>query len=297
IPISDTILQQLGDSYRRIRNTARYMLGNTHDFNPATDALPTADLLEMDRWMLARTALLQEEIRAAYSEYQFLRVQQRLLHFCSVELGGLYLDVLKDRLYTTPAASRARRSAQTVLWQMLEAMVVWMAPILSFTAEEIWEGMGNRPFSSVFFAQYPEIPLPADSEVLMGRWERLGQLRDAVNAALEPLRQGKKIGSGLDAEVALYANSEWHEFLAPLGEELRFFLLSSACALRPYEERQEGCDDALPGIAIQVLPSDGQKCARCWHRRPDIGLHAGHPDICDRCVENLALPGETREFC
>ena len=247
--------------------------------------------------MLSHTALLQEEIRAAYGEYQFLRVQQRLHHFCSVELGGLYLDVLKDRLYTTPAASRARRSAQTVLWQMLEAMVVWMAPILSFTAEEIWNEMGNRPSPSVFFAQYPEITLPADSEALNVRWERLSQLRDAVNATLEPLRQEKKIGSGLDAEIALYANSDWHEFLAPLGEELRFFLLSSACALHPYGERPEGCSDIIPGIAIQVRPSDAQKCARCWHRRPNMGRHPEHPDICDRCVENLALPGETREFC
>ena len=297
IPISDTILKQLGDSYRRIRNTARYMLGNTHDFNPATDALPTAELLEMDRWMLARTALLQEEIRAAYSEYQFLRVQQRLHHFCSVDLGGLYLDVLKDRLYTTPAASRARRSAQTVLWQMLEAMVVWMAPILSFTAEEIWNEMGNRPSPSVFFAQYPKITLPADSEALNVRWERLSQLRDAVNATLEPLRQEKKIGSGLDAEIALYANSDWHEFLVTLGEELRFFLLSSACTLHPYGERPEGCSDIIPGIAIQVRPSDAQKCARCWHRRPDMGRQPEYPDICDRCVENLTLPGEIREFC
>ncbi|QQD73571.1 isoleucine--tRNA ligase [Acidithiobacillus ferrivorans] len=297
IPISDTILKQLGDSYRRIRNTARYMLGNTHDFNPATDALPTAELLEMDRWMLARTALLQEEIRAAYSEYQFLRVQQRLHHFCSVDLGGLYLDVLKDRLYTTPAASRARRSAQTVLWQMLEAMVVWMAPILSFTAEEIWHEMGDRPSPSVFFAQYPKITPAVDSEALDVRWERLSRLRDAVNATLEPLRQEKKIGSGLDAEIALYANTDWHEFLVPVGEELRFFLLSSACALHLYGERPEGCSDIIPGIAIQVWPSDAQKCARCWHRRPDMSRHPEHPNICDRCVENLALPGETREFC
>ncbi len=297
IPISEAILKQLGDGYRRIRNTARYMLGNTNDFNPASDALSSAELLEMDRWMLARTALLQEEIRADYAEYQFLRVQQRLHHFCSVELGGLYLDVLKDRLYTTPQASRARRSAQTVLRQMLEAMVVWMAPILSFTAEEIWTEMGGRAAPSVFFAQYPEIAPPADSDALMTHWGRLGQLRDAVNAALEPLRQEKRIGSGLDARITLYADNDWQNFLAPRAEELRFLLLSSDCILRPYAERPEGCDEAFPGIVIQAASSDARKCVRCWHRRPDVGVHPAHPEICGRCVKNLTLPGETRECC
>lgn len=297
IPISDAIVKQLGDSYRRIRNTARYVLGNTHDFNPENDALPIDELLEMDRWMLTRTVLLQEEIRAAYNEYHFLRVQQKLHHFCSVDLGGLYLDVLKDRLYTTPAASRARRSAQTVLWQILEAMVVWMAPILSFTAEEIWQEMRDRSAPSVFFAEYPTLAMPADAAPLIERWERLNQLRDAVNATLEPLRQEKKIGSGLDAELQIHANQEWQDFLSPLAEELRFFLLTSSCTLMPYGERPEACSEALPGVALTVVPSTAAKCGRCWHRRPDVGSVAEHPELCGRCITNLNLPGETREFC
>ncbi len=297
IPISDAIVKQLGDSYRRIRNTARYILGNTSDFDFAKDALPTSALLEMDRWMLARAALLQEEIRAAYGEYQFLKVQQKLHHFCSIDLGGLYLDVLKDRLYTSPAASHARRSAQTVLWQMLEAMVRWMAPILSFTAEEIWQEMRDRPAPSVFFGEYPVLPLPEDALQLNTRWERLSQLRDAVNAALELLRQDKKIGSGLDAELQIYANDDWQAFLQPLGEELRYFLMTSACSIHSYSERPENSAELVPGVALQVQTSTASKCARCWHRRHDVGQHAGHPEICGRCVSNLELPGEQREFC
>lgn len=297
IPMSDAIVKQQGDSYRRIRNTARYILGNSHDFDPEKDAIPVPELLEMDRWMLAKTVLLQEEIRSDYEEYQFLRVQQKLHHFCSVDLGGLYLDVLKDRLYTSPAASRARRSAQTVLSHILEAMTVWMAPILSFTAEEIWQEMPKRPSSSVFFAKYPQLPMPEDAESRNARWGRLSQLRDAVNASLELLRQEKKIGSGLDAELQLYVNQDWQTFLQPLGEELRYFLMTSACSVQAYSEHPAGSEDSLSGVIIQVQPSTAKKCARCWHRRADVGQHAEHPEICGRCVTNLDLPGENREFC
>lgn len=297
IPISDDILKRLGESYRRIRNTARYILGNCHDFDPLADALPTERLLEMDRWMLARTALLQEEIRVAYGEFQFHRVQQRLHHFCSVELGGLYLDVLKDRLYTTPQKSRARRSAQTVLWRILAGMVRWMSPILSFTAEEIWTFMGPRQEAGVFFAEYQSLSLPADSDALMARWERLLTLRTVANQTLEAQRKAGTIGAFLDAELHLYTNSDWQEFLHPYAGELRFLLLSSGLHLHPYAERPAACLDSLPGLAMAVEASTAAKCARCWHRRPDVGQHAEHPLLCGRCIENLAEPGETREIC
>ncbi|MEY2341156.1 isoleucine--tRNA ligase [Acidithiobacillus sp. IBUN Pt1247-S3] len=293
IPISDGILQRLGESYRRIRNTARYILGNTADFDPRSDALDTNALLEMDRWMLRRCAAVQQEIRTAYEQFQFHRVVQAMHNFCSIDLGGLYLDVLKDRLYTTQAQSRARRSAQTVLAKMLDALIVWMAPILSFTAEEIWQQLPWRSADSVFFACYPDFAETSDP-ALDGRWQRLLTLREAVNAALEPLRQEKKIGSALDAQVILHANADWQALLQPMAAELRFLLLCSDLQLR---ELAPGTEEIIPGLQIAVAAYDATKCPRCWHRREDIGSHAEHPEICARCAENVAGTGEMREYC
>ena len=293
IPISDNILQRLGESYRRIRNTARYILGNTHDFDPQHDALADAELLEMDRWMLGRCATVQQEIRIAYEQFQFHRVVQAMHNFCAIDLGGLYLDVLKDRLYTTQASSRARRSAQTVLARILDALLVWMAPILSFTAEEIWQHTPWRSAESVFFASYPDLGESAEP-VLDETWQRLLALRDAVNAALEPLRQEKKIGSALDARVTVYANAEWQSRLQPRAAELRFLLLCSDFHLA---ELQPDMEESLPGLHITVAPYDAPKCPRCWHRREDIGSHPDHPEVCTRCAENVAGTGELREYC
>ncbi len=293
IPISDNILQRLGESYRRIRNTARYILGNTHDFDPQHDALADAELLEMDRWMLGRCATVQQEIRTAYEQFQFHRVVQAMHNFCAIDLGGLYLDVLKDRLYTTQASSRARRSAQTVLARILDALLVWMAPILSFTAEEIWQHTPWRSAESVFFASYPDLGESAEP-VLDETWQRLLALRDAVNAALEPLRQEKKIGSALDARVTVYANAEWQSRLQPRAAELPFLLLCSDFHLAELQPDMEEC---LPGLHITVAPYDVPKCPRCWHRREDIGSHPDHPEVCTRCAENVAGTGELREYC
>jgi isoleucyl-tRNA synthetase len=295
IPISDAILQRLGESYRRIRNTARYILGNTYDFDPRRNALPMAELLEMDRWMLGRCAQVQDEVRTAYQQFQFHRVVQALHNFCAVELGGLYLDVLKDRLYTMPAASRGRRSAQTVLVQILDALLLWMAPILSFTAEEIWQHLPWRNAESVFFASYPVFELPADP-ALDARWQRLLQLREAVNAGLEGLRQNKKIGSALDAKVRIEANADWLALLQPLAGELRFLLLCSDLEIAAKDDGNVG-EDALPGLRLQLTPLDAPKCARCWHRRSDIGHDPEHPQLCGRCVENISGMGEKREYC
>lgn len=293
IPISDNILQRLGESYRRIRNTARYILGNTHDFDPRTDALPASELLEMDRWMLGRCAQVQQEIHSAYEQFQFHRVVQAMHNFCSIDLGGLYLDVLKDRLYTTQTQSRARRSAQTVLAKMLDALLVWMAPILSFTAEEIWRHLPWKNAESVFFACYPDFGEGQDAD-LDARWQRLLALREAVNAALEQLRQEKKIGSALDAQVTLSANADWLALLRPMAKELRFLLLCSDLQLR---DLAVDAEEALPGLQITVAAYDATKCPRCWHRRSDIGEHPEHPELCSRCVENVAGSGETREYC
>ncbi len=293
IPISDAILQRLSESYRRIRNTARYILGNTFDFAPQSDAVPVAQLLEMDRWLLTRLRQVQDEIRGAYEGFQFHRVVQAIHHFCSVDLGGFYLDVLKDRLYTTPASSLPRRSAQTVLTQTLHCLLAWMAPILSFTAEEIWQHLPWRDQESVFFLQYPELP-PADSK-LDERWQRLLQVREAVNGELERLRQDKKIGSALDACITIQANDSWLELLQPMAQELRFLFLCSDLSL-------EGLitavgEEQLPGLLIVVTASVANKCSRCWHRRQDVGQNEQHPSLCSRCIENLSGPGERREFC
>ena len=297
IPISDDILARLGDSYRRIRNTARFILGNNHDFTPSRDTLAPSELLEMDRWMLARLGDLQEQIRAAYHDFQFVKVVQGLHQFCNLDLGGLYLDVLKDRLYTTPARSRARRSAQTVLQYILEAMVRWMAPILSFTAEDIWQHMPERPDTSVFLSSFVELPQVADAAALETRWQSLRSLREAVNTLMEPLRRDKRIGSGLDARVRIEAHGDWFANLRGLAQELRFFLLCSDVELRELSSAPAAQEGVPAGLHIVVEPDTDRKCARCWHRRPDVGQHAQHPELCGRCIQNLGDEGETREFC
>ncbi|MEL5848003.1 MAG: class I tRNA ligase family protein [Candidatus Igneacidithiobacillus chanchocoensis] len=249
----------------------------------------------MDRWMLGRCAQVQDEVRSAYQQFQFHRVVQALHNFCAVDLGGLYLDVLKDRLYTMPAASRGRRSAQTVLVQILDALLVWMAPILSFTAEEIWQHLPWRNAESVFFASYPVFELPADP-ALDARWQRLLQLREAVNAGLEGLRQEKKIGSALDAKVRIEANADWLALLEPLAAELRFLLLCSDSEIAAQGDEKAG-EDALPGLRLLLTSLDTPKCARCWHRRSDIGRDPEHPQLCGRCIENISGVGEKREYC
>ena len=297
IPISEDILARLGDSYRRIRNTARFILGNNHDFLPSRDALAADELLEMDRWMLARLGKLQAEIRAAYQEFHFVKVAQGLHQFCNLDLGGLYLDVLKDRLYTTPARSRARRSAQTVLQHILESMVRWMAPILSFTAEDIWQHMPERPSESVLLATFVDLPEIPDAAALELRWQRLRSLREAVNAQMEPLRRDKSIGSGLDARVRIEAHGDWFTILQGLAQELRFFLLCSDLELQEVDIAPVVQEGVPAGLRISVAPDTDRKCARCWHRRPDVGQHAEHPELCGRCIRNLSDEGETREFC
>ncbi len=298
IPISDSILQRLGDSYRRIRNTARYILGNTYDFDAERHALPAGQLLELDRWMLLRTATVQNQVQDAYQEYQFHRVVQILHNFCAVDLGGLYLEVLKDRLYTLPAGSRARRSAQTVLHRILEAMLVWMAPILSFTAEEIWQHLPGRSAHSVFFSLYPEFPAIAGAGTLEDRWQRLALLREGINGRLEVLRQEKLIGTALDASIRIHADQNWRDFLSPLSEELRFYLLCSGLEITPLETADSASEEILPGLRVTAEPAGAPKCIRCWHRRRDIGGHSSHPGLCGRCVENLETAGgENREYC
>jgi isoleucyl-tRNA synthetase len=277
--IDDKILARVVDAYRRIRNTLRFLLANTSDFDPQADAVPPGELLEIDRWMLARAAQFQAEVLAHYAAFEFHPVVAKLQVFCSEDLGAFYLDVLKDRLYTTAPKSAARRSAQTALWQLTHALLRWMAPFLSFTAEEAWQlfGKGETIFAETFWK------FDAPDEALLAKWERIRGVREAVNKEIEALRVAGRVGSSLQANVAIEAPDELHTLLASLGADLKFALITSAAALSR--------GDAL---RIAVTPSPAAKCERCWHWREDVGHDPAYPTICGRCTSNLFGPGEPR---
>ena len=299
ISVSDEILKRTSDSYRRVRNTVRFLLGNLAGFEPARDAVPVDQMLALDRWALARTRELQLEVVAAYRSYEFHVIYQKLHNFCVVDLGGFYLDVLKDRLYTTPATGLARRSAQTAMYWIAEAMVRWLAPILSFTAEEIWRFMPGQRAESVFFTTWADLPA-TDGVTQAIDWPKVLEARAAVLRELERLRVAEQIGAPLDADVTLYGTPEWTSALLPLGDELRFVLITSEAHVaeassRPVEAvATDG--EGKSGLWLHVRRSESQKCARCWHRRPDVGTVSAHPELCGRCAVNLDGPGETRRY-
>ncbi|MDR3418209.1 MAG: isoleucine--tRNA ligase [Nevskia sp.] len=307
IALSDNLLKRIADAYRRIRNTARFLLSNLDGFDPAADAVPEAELVAIDRWALVNARRLQEEIAVAYRDAQFHLVYQKLHNYCVVDLGGLYLDVLKDRLYTMPARSGARRSAQTAMYHIVQGLVRWIAPILSFTADEIWRLLPGAPGGESVFVQtwhrFPELksaPAIADEH-----WPQLLAVREAVKKVLEDLRAREQIGSGLDAEVMLYADGATRAALAAAGAELRFWFITSearveALAAKPADAVEAALDTALvPAggmVWIAARPTSAAKCGRCWQRRPDVGGDTGHPSLCGRCVENVAGAGERRLY-
>ena len=277
--IDDKILARVVDAYRRIRNTLRFLLANTSDFDAATDSVPYQDLLEIDQYALARAAQLQKEIIGHYQVYEFHPVVAKIQLFCSEDLGGFYLDVLKDRLYTSAPKSLARRSAQTALHQITHAMLRWMAPFLSFTAEEAWKVFGDS--ESIFLETYTD--LPAGDEALLAKWARLREIRDVVNKDIEAVRTEGRVGSSLQAEVSVSAQPEDLALLQSLGDDLKFVFITSAA-------------EALAGETLQaaVTPSSHAKCDRCWHYRADVGINPEHPSLCGRCDSNLHGAGEER---
>ncbi len=300
--ISDEILKRTADSYRRIRNTARYLLGSLNGFD-GKDLLPSSELLAIDRWALETTVRLQDQIISAYATYNFHQIYQKVHQFCVLEMGNFYVDVLKDRMYTMKAASQGRRSAQTVMFHILEALVRWLAPLLSFTAEEIWQHMPGERKESVFLTTWYQLPEVASAPPRVGSdldlefWERVLNTRDAVGKELEKLRVAGKIGSSLDAEVDLYANSDLYETIEKLEDELRFVLITSYARLHPLEQHPNNkLGSAVDSLSITVAPSIHQKCERCWHHREDVGSTQEHPTICARCVENIAGDGEVRKY-
>jgi isoleucyl-tRNA synthetase len=291
--VSDEILKRISDSYRRIRNTARFLLGNLHGFDPENNAIPADKLVDMDRWAVERAARLQQSITAAYDRYDFHTIYQELHNFCVVDMGGFYLDIIKDRLYTTGADSYPRRSAQTAMMHIAEGLARWVSPILSFTGEEIWHELPGDHDASVLFSTWYEFP---DTGELALDWDRLIEIRNTVSKALEDLRASGTIGSSLDARVKIYADEELREALEQLGDELRFIFITSEASVHSLEDKP--ADDAASdiGMAVAVSATDSAKCIRCWHCRDDVGSVAGHPEICGRCVDNVDGSGERRVF-
>jgi len=297
--VSDEILKRVAESYRRIRNTGRFLLGNMTGFDPATDQLAVDELVAVDRWALWRTQQLQEEVIEAYRNYQFHLIYQKVHNFCSVDLGGFYLDVTKDRLYTTQPKSRARRSAQTAMFWIAEAMTRWLAPILSFTAEELWGFMPGKRDESVFFGAWAQLPQGASARPNLD-WDAIFAVRGALTRELEKIRNAGAIGGPLDAEIDIYTSGALLETLQQFGEELRFVFITSGAQVHPADARtaeavavQEGDGNT---VWIAARPTPAQKCVRCWHKRPDIGADPKHPELCGRCATNIEGPGETRRF-
>ncbi len=292
--VSDEILKRMADAYRRIRNTARYLLANLYQFDPAEHCVPADDMLELDKWVLAETRRLQEEIIRAYAEYQFHLIYQKLHHYCVVTLGGFYLDIIKDRIYTLQEYSLARRSAQTSMFHITEAFVRWLAPILSFTADEIWQHLPGQRSGSVFLEDwYDGFPAVAVAD----HWPRVIRVREEVSKELERLRAAGSIGSSLDAEVQIYCNGAIRTALEYLGDELRFIFITSRADVYAHENRPKNARKSeLDDLWINVTASSHSKCVRCWHRCEDIGIDPAHPELCGRCVLNVDGAGEARYF-
>ena len=296
--VSDQILQRSADAYRRIRNTARFLLSNLNGFDPATDALPAEQMLDLDRWAVDRARLLQQEIVEAYDTYRFWNVYQKIHNFCVQELGGFYLDIIKDRQYTTQANSVARRSCQTALYHIAEALVRWIAPILSFTAEELWQYLpGERNDSVMLNTWYEELAeLPKGQALGREFWADVMRVKEAVNKEIENLRNAKTLRGNLEAEVTLFVDQPLQERLAQLGDELRFVLITSQAALAPLAQADEqAVATEVDGLKLRIVKSAATKCARCWHLRDDVGSNPAHPEICGRCVENIEGAGEVRK--
>ena len=287
--LSQEILKRNADAYRRLRNTARFLLGNLDGFDPAQHLVAPADMVALDRWIVHRAFEVQEKIKAAYTGYNMAEIVQLLLNFCSVDLGSVYLDVTKDRLYTMPVDSRGRRSAQTAMYHIAEAFTRWIAPILSFTADELWGYLPGERKENVLFATWYEglAPLPAYAPLNAADFDQLLALREQVAKVLEPMRANGAIGAALEAEITVAADAETAARWQPLAEELRFLLISGDVQVRPATTDE---------VFVSAQPTGKQKCVRCWHYRADVGSVAAHPELCGRCVTNIDGAGEDRRW-
>jgi isoleucyl-tRNA synthetase len=288
LSISDEILKRVVESYRRIRNTLRFLLANLADFDPVADLVPVEQWLEIDRYMLAFTKRLQDDLTEDYRRYDFHLIVHRLHNFCSEDLGGFYLDVLKDRLYTAAANGLPRRSAQSALYHIAHSLVRLFAPILSFTAEEVWQHLVGSAEDSVLLHTWHEFPIQQDEDPLIARWTRIRELRSQVQGRLEEARVRGEIGSSLAAAVEMHIAGEDFSLLDSLEDDLRLVLVTSSARVFGSE------DSAREGT--RVAPCAHPKCERCWHYREDVGVDPVHPTICGRCVSNLYGSGEVRRY-
>ncbi|CCG88337.1 isoleucine--tRNA ligase [Erwinia piriflorinigrans] len=300
IAVSDEILKRSADSYRRIRNTARFLLANLAGFNPETDKVKPEEMVVVDRWAVGRALAAQNDIVASYEAYDFHEVVQRLMQFCSVEMGSFYLDIIKDRQYTAKADGLARRSCQTALWYIAEALVRWMAPIMSFTADEIWGYLPGKRAQYVFTEEWFDglFSLEDNQPMNDAYWAELLKVRGEVNKVIEQARADKRVGGSLEASVTLYADAQLAEKLTSLGEELRFVLLTSGAEVADYAQAPDDAQqsETVKGLKIALRKAEGEKCPRCWHYTSDIGQNAEHAEMCGRCVTNVAGSGEERKF-
>ncbi len=297
--VSDEILKRTADSYRRIRNTARFLLANLQGFNPASDMLPMDELIALDQWAVNRAAELQQDIIAAYDSYQFHTIYQKLHNFCIVDMGGFYLDIIKDRQYTTKPDSVARRSAQTALYHIAEAFTCWITPILSYTADELWDALPtvNGRESSAFLAEWYELP-QSEGVADMGApyWEFIAQVKTAVNKVIEAKRNEGVIGKSLTASVTLYGDQQFCEQVGRLQDELRFVLITSAASVSAETAPDAAEATDVEGLSVLVEANKNPKCVRCWHLCADVGHYPAHPQLCGRCVANVDGEGEVRRF-
>ncbi|RAU17403.1 isoleucine--tRNA ligase [Nitrincola tibetensis] len=296
--VSKQILQRTSDAYRRIRNTARFLMANLNGFNPDSDLVAPQDMLALDRWAVDAAARLQEKICAAYEHYRFLEVYQLVHNFCVQELGGFYLDIIKDRQYTTQGESLPRRSCQTALYHIAEALTRWVAPILSFTAEEIYEVLPGKRRESVLLTTWYDGLFRLDDTVEMNDayWQQIMAVKDAVNKCLEEARNEKLVKASLATEVVLYVDDALQQLLSKLDNELRFVLITSSAQLQSINDAVDARSTDLTGLKVQIKASEQPKCTRCWHHREDVGQHEEHPELCGRCVDNVVGAGEVRHF-
>ncbi|PVY84535.1 isoleucine--tRNA ligase [Pantoea ananatis] len=300
--VSDEILKRSADAYRRIRNTARFLLANLSGFNPATDLVKPEEMVVVDRWAVGRAQAAQADIIASYEHYDFHEVIQRLMQFCSIEMGSFYLDIIKDRQYTAKGDSLARRSCQSALWHIVEALVRWMAPIMSFTADEIWGYLPGDRAKYVFTEEWYTglFGLPENEALNDAYWAELLKVRGEVNKVIEQARSDKRIGGALEASVTLYADADLATKLQALGNELRFVLLTSGAQVADYAEAEAEAEaqqsELVKGLKIGLHKAEGEKCPRCWHYTTDVGQNPEHAAVCGRCYTNVAGNGEERKF-
>jgi isoleucyl-tRNA synthetase len=282
--ISQEILTRVAEAYRRIRNTCRYILGNINNFDPATQSVPFAEMPEIDRWALHQLEILKERVLTAYQDLEFHVIYQEVNGFCTTEMSSFYLDILKDRMYTSKGSSLERLSAQTVMFRILDTLVRVLAPVLSFTSDEVWQFMPGEREESIHLAEFPALHPEWKNDALTARWERIIKVRADVSKALELARVAKTIGHSLDAAVAIAAPPELFAFLTEYAAELNSIFIVSKAVLATNLEGEYWTSENMEGLKIQVTAAPGEKCERCWYYSEELGIDAGHPTICPKCT-------------